>query len=371
MNVRSVLRALTAVLLVFFFGLVSTVGAQMPLSHTPAKATSTPKIKKTPVKPTVSFSKRANVRSGPGTGYGVLLAANSGLQLEVTGKVMMNDGLWWQVRLPDGKVGWVRNDVVWENFKEGEVKQVEADKLPATPTKAPSKPAPVKAESGSVIGKKFTLQRNVQMATDVGGPIGPGYVGAGKQVTVVGESGGRWEVRVDGNNRAFWMEKDPTALGVSSQGGGKVEQAGKPNGTSAIAGEYPDWIDNPHNFGHWRIIKASMNPAEMGTEMAYCGIVDAVWRNGNILVTLKAAPDGDNRPMYVLLSPGSSVFAQRNSTLEMKGVSLAELAATLMRRGNAKVFITQDAFGSWQQQGLGSTAENPISPVVFTNKIMD
>ena len=45
-----------------------------------------------------------NIRSGPGTGYGILGRATTGQVLPITGKSA--DGRWWQIT-PNGKPGWV------------------------------------------------------------------------------------------------------------------------------------------------------------------------------------------------------------------------------------------------------------------------
>ena len=44
-----------------------------------------------------------NVRSGPGTNYNIITAVRTGSTVSVIG----SDGSWSNVRLPDGRVGWV------------------------------------------------------------------------------------------------------------------------------------------------------------------------------------------------------------------------------------------------------------------------
>lgn len=51
---------------------------------------------------------RLNVRSGPGSDYGIVGKAPSGARLKVTGSTkQVGSELWWPVRLDDGTEGWV------------------------------------------------------------------------------------------------------------------------------------------------------------------------------------------------------------------------------------------------------------------------
>ncbi|WP_423226629.1 SH3 domain-containing protein [Candidatus Amarolinea aalborgensis] len=60
-------------------------------------------------KPVVIVSQEANVRSGPGTTYGVLGKATAGQRFEIVGR--NTDSSWWQV-LYIGKKGWVAASIV-------------------------------------------------------------------------------------------------------------------------------------------------------------------------------------------------------------------------------------------------------------------
>lgn len=53
---------------------------------------------------------RVNIRSGPGTTYSILTTLTKGQQVKALGK----QGEWYQVQLPDGKVGWVYATLVSE-----------------------------------------------------------------------------------------------------------------------------------------------------------------------------------------------------------------------------------------------------------------
>lgn len=52
--------------------------------------------------------KTANVRTGPGTNYSILTKVNPGTQI----KAMGQQGNWYQVTLPDGRIGWIYTTLV-------------------------------------------------------------------------------------------------------------------------------------------------------------------------------------------------------------------------------------------------------------------
>ncbi|RLA81068.1 MAG: hypothetical protein DRG33_01215 [Deltaproteobacteria bacterium] len=54
--------------------------------------------------------RRVNIRSGPGTSYSVLTTLSQGQQVKGLGK----QGDWYQIQLPDGRVGWVYATLVSE-----------------------------------------------------------------------------------------------------------------------------------------------------------------------------------------------------------------------------------------------------------------
>lgn len=53
---------------------------------------------------------RVNIRSGPGTTYSVITVVSAGQRLKGLGK----QGDWYQVELPDGRIGWIFSSLVTE-----------------------------------------------------------------------------------------------------------------------------------------------------------------------------------------------------------------------------------------------------------------
>lgn len=58
----------------------------------------------------VVTGEKANLRSGPGTSYGVTRTLNRGERLQAIGK----QGEWIQVQLPNGQIGWIHSSLVRE-----------------------------------------------------------------------------------------------------------------------------------------------------------------------------------------------------------------------------------------------------------------
>ncbi len=84
-------------------------------------------------KPMVKAAKTINVRGGPGTVYGIVAKLKSGASAAIIG-VHSN---WWQIRLSNGKKGWVRKDLVKAS---GNVSNVPSVKAPPTPKPKASAP---------------------------------------------------------------------------------------------------------------------------------------------------------------------------------------------------------------------------------------
>lgn len=61
------------------------------------------------VKTVVVKADKCNVRSGPGTKYGVVFKVDSGVPFKVLGK----KGPWLHVRHADGDEGWIHSTLVW------------------------------------------------------------------------------------------------------------------------------------------------------------------------------------------------------------------------------------------------------------------
>ncbi len=120
---------------------------EVPPTATPEEPTATP-VPPTP-EPTATpeaavltvTSASLNVRSGPGTNYGVIGRLTRGQNATVTGKNPA--GTWWEFDY-DGRTGWVIGTNV--TVRNGEVVQV-AQNIPAAPTAAPRPTArPVAAQ---------------------------------------------------------------------------------------------------------------------------------------------------------------------------------------------------------------------------------
>ncbi len=114
--------------------------ALAPASPTPAPPTPTPAPPSpTPEKAsfTVTSPGETNVRSGPGTGYARIGAAQQGQTYEITGK--NSDATWWQFAF-SGQTAWISGSMVNPNAAAENV-QVVAN-IPALPTSPPAPPAP-------------------------------------------------------------------------------------------------------------------------------------------------------------------------------------------------------------------------------------
>jgi len=76
-----------------------------PPAATPAAVQSAPAAEGNMVEVTGSS---VNIRSGPGTNYGIIISVKQGDRLPLLGE----SGNWFQVRLPDGREGWIFNKLV-------------------------------------------------------------------------------------------------------------------------------------------------------------------------------------------------------------------------------------------------------------------
>ncbi len=111
-----------------------------PPTDTPIPVTDTPAPTPEPtVQPAAVFSGQVvNVRSGPGTSYGLIGRMNAGQRYPVTGK--NPDGSWWQIDY-SGQTGWVTGSLV---TTEGAIDAVQvATNIPVAPTRPPAQPTPV------------------------------------------------------------------------------------------------------------------------------------------------------------------------------------------------------------------------------------
>jgi uncharacterized protein YraI len=73
-----------------------------------------------------------NIRSGPGTNYGVLGSLNANAPVRVIGRNA--DASWWQIEITDGSIGWVASSVVSASNTDG----VSVVAAPPAPAAAPA-----------------------------------------------------------------------------------------------------------------------------------------------------------------------------------------------------------------------------------------
>lgn len=101
--------------------------------------TTRPRATSTPSLPYARIASRdsLNVRNGPGTTYGKKTQLQPGASVIITGQ----NGVWWQVRLPNGQKGWVHKNYVDASGPLSGVPAVSAP-APATPKNTPKPSAP-------------------------------------------------------------------------------------------------------------------------------------------------------------------------------------------------------------------------------------
>jgi uncharacterized protein YraI len=103
--------------------------------NTPAPAqTPTPAAPPTAAAAQVTTNDIVNIRSGPGTAYGLVGSAQTGETFPVTGKNQAGD--WWQINY-NGQTGWIFGQLVSASGTEG---VAVAQNIPAVPTAAPVPP---------------------------------------------------------------------------------------------------------------------------------------------------------------------------------------------------------------------------------------
>jgi uncharacterized protein YgiM (DUF1202 family) len=124
-----------------FGGRVPLATPTPTITPTPA-ATATPTPDPTP-RATVSAT-RGNVRAGDSTDYPILATLNQGQTVLILGISSRGTG-WYQVRLPNGTIGWMAPSIVTVSGNLNLVPFVPPPPLPATPTPAPTATAPVGA----------------------------------------------------------------------------------------------------------------------------------------------------------------------------------------------------------------------------------
>ena len=109
---------------------------EVPLPTTPPTEDPTPRA--TVITPV------GNVRQGDGTNYGIITSLTEGTSVEIVGISNTGSG-WYQVRLPDGRLGWMAPSIVSVSGLVSGLPRVQPPPPPATPipTAVPATPTPV------------------------------------------------------------------------------------------------------------------------------------------------------------------------------------------------------------------------------------
>jgi hypothetical protein len=107
--------------------------AQDPQAEAPT-AEPTPEPSPTPQVAQLVLNDAVNIRSGPGTNYGLLGSEQQGSTFRITGR--SPDGAWWQIDY-NGRAGWIFGQLVAVTGGDG---VAVAQDIPAAPTAAPAPP---------------------------------------------------------------------------------------------------------------------------------------------------------------------------------------------------------------------------------------
>lgn len=100
------------------------------------------------VAPQLSITSPSNIRSGPGTGYSIVGAANPGDQFDIVGK--SPDNAWWQICCVGAAQGWVFGELAQaQNAESVQVAQNIPEPPPATNTPVPVPPTAVPAPAAT------------------------------------------------------------------------------------------------------------------------------------------------------------------------------------------------------------------------------
>jgi uncharacterized protein YraI len=135
--------------------------------NTPAPAlTPTAAASPTAAAAQVTTNDIVNIRTGPGTNYGLAGSAQVGETFRVTGKNATGD--WWQIDY-NGQTGWIFGQLVTATGTEG---VAVAQNIPAPPTPAPvpptNTPAPQAPEATAAPAAEATQEPASQPAPDAG-----------------------------------------------------------------------------------------------------------------------------------------------------------------------------------------------------------
>lgn len=89
-----------------------------------------------------SISGAGNIRDGDGLNYNIIAALQPGMEVEVIG-VSANNNPWYQIRLANGRVGWVAMSIVDVTGDTSSLQRVFPPPPPPTATPIPPTPTPI------------------------------------------------------------------------------------------------------------------------------------------------------------------------------------------------------------------------------------
>ena len=142
---------------------IPPTATSVPPTATPVPAdTPTPVPTDTPVPPTdtptpepvqLTFNKAVNLRGGPGTNYLVVGKGAQGDSHAIVGQFEASDGVWYQFDMGEGKMAWVRHDLVETS---GAVENIAVAEAPPTPAVTPT-PKPPAGPRGTMLYSNANL----------------------------------------------------------------------------------------------------------------------------------------------------------------------------------------------------------------------
>ncbi|HBT63178.1 MAG TPA: hydrolase [Ruminococcaceae bacterium] len=151
---------------------------------------------------------RLNVRAGPSTSNTIIHALWNGNQVPVIGE----SGNWYQIRLSDGRTGWVSKNYM----------------------------APQRGNSGVVTATKLNVRTGPSTTHSV-----MHVLWNGNQVPVIGESGNWYQIRLS-DGRTGWVSK--TYLRVNQPGGGN-QQSGTQQKVDKVVATAKSLLGTPYVYG--------------------------------------------------------------------------------------------------------------------------
>lgn len=98
-----------------------------------------------------------NVRQGDSTVFGIIVTLNQGTVLDVIGISSTGSG-WYNIRLPDGRTGWVAPSIVTVSGNIGTVPRVQPPPPPATPIPTPVPFTPTPTSTANLVAGIVVLE---------------------------------------------------------------------------------------------------------------------------------------------------------------------------------------------------------------------